>query len=122
MDPSYPVLSRSESRLLFRLFRARPNDCVFESRPDGLTRLLNLDFVSFYHVDEVGHRAFGTKFIAVHIEEPGINYCLMKRQSNRKELSAWIRYIITTVIAIFALLIAAISLAAQLDLLQLPTP
>lgn len=58
----------------------------------------------------------------IKLTDAGKCYFENKKDKSREKRAEWIRYIITTVIAIFALLIAAISLAAQLGLLQLQPP
>lgn len=58
----------------------------------------------------------------INLTDSGKCYFEKKKDISHEKRVEWIRYIITTVIAALALIIAAIALAAQLGLVQLPTP
>ena len=58
----------------------------------------------------------------INLTDSGKCYFEKKKDISHEKRIEWIRYIITTVIAALALIIAAIALAAQLGLVQPPTP
>lgn len=58
----------------------------------------------------------------IDLTDSGKCYFERKSDRNREKRAENIRYAITTIIAILALIISGVSLAAQLGLIQLPTP
>lgn len=60
------------------------------------------------------------KLLQIHINKAGITYPTDAAEKKREKRVEMIRYVITTVIAVLALVLAGISLAAQLHLIQLP--
>lgn len=115
-------LSRVEYRLLSKLYKHRRNQLVFKRHPPGLSRLSELNFASYRRVDASGKISFSGTMVAVHIEPPGENYWLGQHAKRKDRAIEWVRYVVTTTIAIAALIIATISLLAQLGLLQLQSP
>ena len=62
----------------------------------------------------------GEHLLLVKITEQGKMILFDAKSQKRSKRAEWIRYIITTVIAALALVLAGISLAAQLGLISLP--
>ena len=58
--------------------------------------------------------------LLIELTDDGKCYFERKAEQRRKEMTEWIRYGITTAIAIMALVLAAISLAAELGLIAFP--
>ena len=111
MDFNQIVLSRAEIKALKNLQKW---NVLFENDKKAaaaLNRLVKLEFAQKFkavHEGKISYIIRGTN--------RGADYLMYQR----KERAAWIRYIITTVIAVIAIIIAGISLAAELGLLQLP--
>ena len=56
----------------------------------------------------------------VEIDDPGRDYLIFVAAKKHDKKVEWIRYVITTVIAVAAIVIASIALLSQLQILELP--
>ena len=60
-----------------------------------------------------------SKANSLSITQDGIQYLRLVKKESKKQVGYWVRYTITTLIAVCALILSAISIAAQLGLIQL---
>ncbi|MCM1236135.1 MAG: hypothetical protein NC489_39125 [Ruminococcus flavefaciens] len=106
------ALSGRERKLLKKI--AKNHVLLSEKNTAVFGRLQHFRFAHSFQDTNSEH----TNKIA--ISDRGRDYLAFINAKASKSRAEWIRYIITTAIAVLALVLAGISLAAQLGLIQLP--
>ncbi len=116
-DFPFICLTRRERKLL----RSAQSSLDGWAKADGKNhaaaqRLAALNLVRLFRNDSPGKE----NCYLCEIRLRGKNYLLYLKSNQRQKHTETIRYVITTVIAVLALVLAGVSLAAQLGLISLP--
>lgn len=102
----------SELSLLSVLYSASPKAILYNPAPEAAKRLYSSGLISSVAPADA---AFDLSYPGVYlsITDAGMSFYLSHKRARRARIADWVRYAITTLIAVSALVISIISLLLQ---------
>lgn len=122
VDISKIGLSGDEIKMLLHIRDHGPVSLSSMHESPIITTLFHRQLLELTFSEQFPQRSIGTvPFIcnAVQINDSGRQYLNRYNEAKKERSAEWIRYIITTFIAILALILSAIALGSELGLIQL---